>query len=210
MALGDYGDVKASVADWLDRSDLTARVPDFIALAEAQVTRRLTKAGPVLDMMGRAAISVNAEFVAVPDDFVGANSILLDGAKAPLLFVDAERIDAFKILNPNQSGDPTHFALVGREYQFWPWNSVTIAGAQKYWQRIPALSDAAPTNWLLELHPDAYLYGALSQTAMFLKDDPRLTAWIALFTNVLADIVDADKLTRRAPRMDAPRPQIPA
>ena len=36
MALdGTYAGLKASVADWLNRADLTAVVPDFITLAEA-------------------------------------------------------------------------------------------------------------------------------------------------------------------------------
>lgn len=210
MALGSYDDLKASAADWLLRDDLTSQVPDFIALAEAQISRRLTKDGPVLDMMGRAAITVDDEFVDVPTDFVGAHSIYIEDLKAPLFFVDAERIDALKLLDPNQSGDPTHFAVVGREYQFWPWNGTTLTGEQKYWQRIPALSDSNTSNWLLELHPDAYLYGTLMQAAPYLDDDARTEVWAALFANVLADIISADKLTRRAPRMDGPRPQIPA
>ena len=41
MALSTYSELKTSVADWLNRSDLTSAVPDFISLAEAQVERRL-------------------------------------------------------------------------------------------------------------------------------------------------------------------------
>ena len=38
MALdGTYIGLKASVADFLNRADLTASIPDFIALAEAQM-----------------------------------------------------------------------------------------------------------------------------------------------------------------------------
>ena len=39
MALGTYTELKDAIADWLDRSDLTARIPDFIALAEARINR---------------------------------------------------------------------------------------------------------------------------------------------------------------------------
>jgi len=35
MALTTYTELKASIADWLNRSDLTAAIPDFISLAEA-------------------------------------------------------------------------------------------------------------------------------------------------------------------------------
>lgn len=210
MALDTYANLKISVANWLNRDDLTAQVPDFIAMAEAQVSRRLVKDGPVLDMLAKETISVDDEFVDVPSSFMGVVSIKLDGSTVPLKFVSPEALDDFKTNNPSRSGSPSHFALVGREYQFWPWSGVTIAGQQKYWQRIPALSDGAPTNWLLNLHPDAYLYGALLQAAPYLDDDGRTETWAALFTNVLTDICAADKVTSRAPRMDGPRPQIPA
>jgi hypothetical protein len=39
MALGTFTELKDAIADWLDRSDLTARIPDFITLAEARVNR---------------------------------------------------------------------------------------------------------------------------------------------------------------------------
>ena len=41
MALGTFTELKDAIADWLDRSDLTARIPDFIALAEARINREL-------------------------------------------------------------------------------------------------------------------------------------------------------------------------
>ena len=41
MALSTYTELKASVADWLNRTDLTSVIPDFIALAEAQIERTL-------------------------------------------------------------------------------------------------------------------------------------------------------------------------
>ena len=41
MALdGSYDGLKASIADFLNRSDLTTAIPDFIRMAEAQMTRR--------------------------------------------------------------------------------------------------------------------------------------------------------------------------
>ena len=41
MALATYSDLKASIADFLNRDDLTAVIPDFIKLAEAQFKREI-------------------------------------------------------------------------------------------------------------------------------------------------------------------------
>lgn len=40
MSLGNYSDLKTSVSTWLNRDDLAAQVPDFIALAETRLKKR--------------------------------------------------------------------------------------------------------------------------------------------------------------------------
>ena len=39
MALGTYTDLKTSVANYLEREDLTATIPDFITLTENRLNR---------------------------------------------------------------------------------------------------------------------------------------------------------------------------
>ncbi len=39
MALTYYTGLKTSIADFLNRDDLTSVIPDFVALAEAQINR---------------------------------------------------------------------------------------------------------------------------------------------------------------------------
>jgi len=41
MAITTYSELKTAVADWLNRSDLTSAIPNFIALAEAQMSRQI-------------------------------------------------------------------------------------------------------------------------------------------------------------------------
>jgi len=47
MALSNYTELKASVADYLNRSDLTAAIPDFISLTEAKLKRRYKDFSPL-------------------------------------------------------------------------------------------------------------------------------------------------------------------
>ena len=46
---------------------------------------------------------------------------------------------------------------------------------------LPRLSNDVPTNWLLEMQPDIYLYGSLCQAAPYLGDDARIATWSALY-----------------------------
>jgi len=66
MALSTYTELKASVADWLNRTDLTTIIPDFIALAEAQIERTLR----TRQMIVRTTASIDTEYSAVPADFL--------------------------------------------------------------------------------------------------------------------------------------------
>lgn len=204
MALdGTYSGLKASIADWLNRGDLAAAIPDYIVLAEAQMSRSLVQAGPVRPMMGRSDATINAEFVALPSDFMGARAIYLTGSSKPLDFVEPEKIVERKALYPSADGDPQVFSVVGGELQFWPWVGNSYSGEMTYWKRLAPLSDNQ-SNWLYSIHPDAYLYGALLQAAPYLRDDGRVTMWTQAFGQILSDIVAADKVERFAPHMAMP------
>src|SRR5262245_63411060 len=41
MSITTYTELQQAIADWLERADLAARIPDFIALFEATANRRL-------------------------------------------------------------------------------------------------------------------------------------------------------------------------
>jgi hypothetical protein len=44
------------------------------------------------------------------------------------------------------------------------------------------------SNWLLEIAPDAYLYGSLVQSAPYLKDDGRVQVWGGLYAGAVAAV----------------------
>ena len=41
MAISTYVELQTAVANWLDRDDMSARIPEFIALTEARFNRIL-------------------------------------------------------------------------------------------------------------------------------------------------------------------------
>jgi hypothetical protein len=188
VALSTYDDLKAEIAAWLRRSDLTDEIPSFIALAEAQVNRRLR----VRPMTARLAANWSAEYVDLPDDFLSERLVKLTGAGGGVLrCLTPEEIDAR--VRAGSSGRPRFYALYGQQLRLYPAPDTAYAAELVYLQAVPALSDANPSNWLLASHPDAYLYGALAQSAPYLRADERLATWTALFGAVLSDIETADR-----------------
>ncbi len=57
-----------------------------------------------------------------------------------------------------------------------------------YYKAIDSLSDDSDTNWLLTSHPDLYVYGALTHSAPYLKDDERIATWGALYKSALVGL----------------------
>ena len=187
MAIATYGDLQAAVARFLRRGDLTGDIPGFIALAEAQMNRRLR----ARSMIGRATAVLPGEYADTPADFLGVRTFSLVGAPPrPLRYVTPEGMDELACAG---SGSPRFYTVVGGQFRFHPAPQASVTGLLTYWRAIPALSDAAPSNWVLQRHPDAYLYGALAQSAPFLKADERLAVWGGLFSQAVADIETSDQ-----------------
>lgn len=162
MALANYTDLKASIASWLPRSDLTSLIPDFIALAEAAFNRELR----TLQQETRATFTISGEFVAVPNDFLEVRSLQLDtDIRAMLECVAPDAgVDGYTV-----AGTPRKFAISGGTIRFAPVPDATYSATLIYYAKIPPMSLNA-TNWLLTAYPDLYLYTSLYYAAVHTRD----------------------------------------
>lgn len=176
MALNDRTALKASIADWLNRADLTTVIDDFIALVEAEVGRILkgraltTTTGVTFDTSGA---------VSLPSDFVRAKALTLetDLYSWPVEFKPYE----YLIQKRGQlvNGPPRYVCVVGDQMLFAPISDSDTAytGTLVYDATVAPLTSTNTTNWLLTSHPDVYLFGSLYQSAPYLKDDERIPVW---------------------------------
>jgi hypothetical protein len=188
MALTTYAELKTSVGDWLNRSDLTTAIPDFISLAEAQIERNLR----TRQMIVRSTASLTTEYSAVPDDFLEAKTFKLDTSPpTPLQFETIDSMDNLSVVYTS-SGKPAYFSVVGNQFRFIPTPDTTYTGELTYYAKLSKLSTSNTTNWLLTAAPDIYLYGALMQAAPYLQDDARITVWAALYKNGLEELKLSD------------------
>ena len=188
MALTTYAELKTSVGDWLNRSDLTTAIPDFISLAEAQIERNLR----TRQMIVRSTASLSTEYSAVPDDFLEAKTFKLDtNPPTPMQFETIDSMDSLSTVY-TASGKPAYFSVVGGQFRFVPTPDTTYTGELTYYAKLSKLSASNTTNWLLTAAPDIYLYGSLMQAAPYLQDDARITVWAALYKNGLEELKLAD------------------
>lgn len=189
MALSTYTELKASVADWLNRTDLTSVIPDFIALAEAQIERTLR----TRQMIVRATASIDTEYSAVPGDFLETKSIKLNtNPVTALTFESVDALDDLKSTTYISAGKPQYFSIVGGQIRVLPVPDNSYTAELIYYAKLSKLSSTNATNWLLTQAPDVYLYGSLMQAAPYLKDDARIPVWAAIYTRGLEELQIAD------------------
>lgn len=190
MAFSTYTALKAAVADYLARSDLTAAIPDFITLAEAKFNRSLR----CIQMETRSTTTVNLsnsepEFITLPGDFQTMRRIRLSSVdgKPRLEFLNGTQADEYRYGRDNVTGQPQFFTVMGTELELLPTPDSAYTVEMVYRAYIPALSSNS-TNWLLTLAPDAYLYGALMEAQPYLKDEPRISVWSAGLSSAVDEL----------------------
>jgi len=106
--------------------------------------------------------------------------------------------DGTVLITAKNLGDQGNVLATTETLSAGSWAAATMAGGVTptsqyqteitFWETLTALS--AGTNWLVEKHPDIYLYATLLQSAPYLRDDPRLQTWGALLDGLLGGLGD--------------------
>lgn len=195
MALDSYDGLVAAIADTLNRDDLTNAIPDFVTLMTAEAGSKLR----VRQMICRSSATVSTEYSALPENYSGVKAIsLLTSPPTPLRFVDAAALRDMKACD-DSAGKPRFYSLFGSPGAFPAGGELQLypAPAEAYTveflvYEIPADLATYGSNWLLARYPQVCLYGALKQSAPYLKDDARLGVWSQLFEDGLDAIRRAD------------------
>jgi hypothetical protein len=187
MPITSYATLQSEVALFLNRSDLTAIIPTFIQMAEADFNRRLRH----WRQETRATLTLSGEYVALPTDWLETIRLDLDTATGARRIAPVSQ--SFIQSKQTYAGEPQYYAMATDGLRFWPVPSSGTADLL-YFAKIPALSDSATTNWLLTAAPDVYLYGSLIHSAPYLGEDERVGAWGSLYEAAIERLQsDSDK-----------------
>jgi hypothetical protein len=155
MSLDTYANLKTELQDWTARADITATIDTLIDLFEAWVNRNIRHR----EMEAEATTSAT-EYIALPTDFLALRDVQYQSnPRVQLRYVTPEYADLYD--PTGASGTPLYYTMVGNQLRLVPAPSSSTTVRISYWQKVPALDGDNTTNWLLESHADAYLYGPL-------------------------------------------------
>lgn len=164
------GLLTTSTTKFLNRSDLSEQVPNFMALVEEEFNRKLR----VLDMEETVDLAVTSgdNAVALPDDFLQAKEVHVTADPCRLV----EQLTQPRLKAKwgcEQTGKPVDYAIVGGELHLGPIPDQNYTLRLTYWQAVPPLSLDNESNWISLNHPSAYLFGILFWAEFYGWNDER-------------------------------------
>lgn len=175
-----YSELQSYIrANLYGRTDLDDEIPQFIKMAERHMSNKLF--GRVMETSSDLII-LNGS-ASLPNDFQSViTASLIDTpytklAHAPVQVQDAE----YPV-----GGLPQCYDIYGETIEL---NTEFTGNLRlRYRRNIPNLTDAAPTNWVLEDHDHLYIYGAMFQAFMFIKDEVRANQYAGLFNATINEL----------------------
>jgi len=199
MALGTFTELKDAVADWLDRSDLTARIPDFITLAEARLNRDLR----IRPMEVRSSMETTSgqRYFNLPGGYLQMRNIQMNtNPITPLEYITPEMLD--RLYGSDTTGKPRAYTLIGDEIQLAPVPDSDYTVEMAFYEKFTPLGDGTSgtvtSNWLTLNAPDVLLYGALLEAEPFIKNDERIGLWLNAYNSAIKKLQDADARDRHS------------
>lgn len=165
MALSNYSELKASIADWLARDDLTDRIPDFISLFEAFARREY----------GGAVLAVREDILTD----AGEATVMLSETPRNIITISHSTGDDIRQSSQQEimrmtptSGRPRFWCFdTDKTIRFYPTPDAEYSLVMYKQANLDGLVSASESNYLLTNYPDVYLYGSLIQARQFLQDE---------------------------------------
>ena len=195
MAINTYATLKTAVANWLDRSDLDARIPEFIVLGEATFNRVLRLRA--METTVADATPSGSKEDALPTGYLQMREIhLTTSPVVSLAYITPEIM--YRIRAGSTSGKPNSYTIVGDNILFGPTPDGVYDYSMTYYKSFDALADDTQTNWLVLNAPDLYLYGTLLQAEPFLMNDERVPLWERGVRQVINDLQNQDDKDRHS------------
>ena len=195
MAISTYTELKTAVANWLDRDDLTDRIPEFIALAEARMNRVLRLR--MMEAKYTASTVGTQRNYALPTGYLQMRNFQLNTSPITTLsYVSPEIFD--RLWGGSTGGTPQFYTILAGEVQLGPIPASVQTMEMLFYKKITALSGTNLTEQMLTNNPDIYLYGALLEAEPFIMNDERVALWAKGFAQAVADLQEQDNKDRHS------------
>lgn len=181
-----YTSLGTAVTDTLARSGLDTFVPNFIQNWESDFLREPKNFGSWME--STFTLTIAGGSITAPTDYLGLKYAYIRGSPSSRL----DRVSLNQLFGRYpRGGAPSRPAWISRlstAFVFGPEPDSDYDVRGVYWAKPTLLrnfaSDAA-AHWIILNAPDLALYGALIESAPFLRADARIAVWQGLYNQKL-------------------------
>ena len=195
MAISNYTELKTAVANWLDRDDLTDRIPEFIALAEARFNRVLRLRS--MEAKYTANTVAAQRNLALPASYIQMRNFQVNTSPLTTLsYVTPEIYD--RLWGGSTQGTPKFYTILADEVSLGPIPASVQEVEMLFYKKFENLSGSVATNWLIINAPDIYLYGSMLEAEPFIMNDERVQLWATALERGVSDLQEQDNKDRHS------------
>ena len=194
MAITNYTNLQSTIADYLNRSDLTSIIPVFVQLAEAQMNRDIRH----YEMEARSTGVQDAgdEYMQVPSTWLeNIRAHVQGGGTTPLNLISRAAMADKRAGVLDTSGRPEYYCMADGQFQLFPTPDDQYTIELLFYEKIPDLASNS-TNWVIEEAPDVYLYGSLIHSAPYLQEDERAMVWAQMYAAAVQRLNESSEKAR--------------
>ena len=186
MALSTFSDLKTSVANYLNRTDLTTVIPDFITLTENRLNRDLRVRTNLL--RAETTTTANVSFYNLPTDLIEVRNITYDTSSQSfsLEYLSPESLS--REFGNYTSGMPRAYTNLGKDIKIGPTPDGEYTININYFKKISSLSDSNTTNNILTEFPELYLFSSCLEGAVYLNDTEQVQRFAALYQKIVDSV----------------------
>ena len=196
MAIDSYANLKQAIENFSHRTDISNVIDNFIELTENDIDKRLMLRNN--ELRATATMSTTDRFLALPDRFLKMRRLtLINGS----LNYEIEFRSSESMPIQNDPGRPIYFTVTSQlEFDRIADSAYTLE--MSYFSRLVPLTSSNTSNDVLTDYPDLYLWGCLTQLALWEKDLEQFQIYQSKFDNAMNE---ANKQERKGRYGTAPR-----
>lgn len=185
MAYETYQDIVALVKSWSNRRDLSdENFYNFIYFAGNMANQILRV--PAMEQTVILTVSEDGHVV-IPFDFLELRSMTAKFNEQDSVPLERIAWDQFINYKSDDNADDK-MAYYARQGAYWFFTPKPETGTQittHYYRSMPDINVEEPENWLTNLSPMTYVFGALHYLYLYLMDDDRAQYWLDKFNSEL-------------------------
>lgn len=200
MAIKNYRELRAAVADWMDRPGLATPIPSvveginvdrmavFCSHIEAEFNRRVRTEDMVTIIFNSGCEKQSV--VLLPDNILGVRMVMITEQDAeyvtPEQFTKAAEIYCDKPI----------YTRVANQIHVYPEMAIADDITIVAYVTVPPLEGDDDSNWVLRKFPDVYLYGCLYEACAYVFDPEHEAIWREKFESAIAELIAHDQEDR--------------